>query len=305
MGNIIHLDAKPEASCGFHRIAMPYSRLNCRPRRPVFIFNRVPSGGIKEIVARKSIGFAIVADLDDSWLLDTDHYLSALLAHQRELLPQIVALADAVTVATAPLADLVRPYNENVVVIPNALPFDEDQFTLDTSTELSGVVYAAGPSHREDFRILAHAGVGPELYLAGFQERHPEWSEMRGMAPAISRIYKQPLPDYMHVYDGRVAALAPLRATPFNSCKSNLKVLEAGAKGKPLIVSPVDPYVSEVDSPFLDYARTSRDWRAAIDRMLSDRDYARERGAALAAHVRATYDLKGANRLRRKVLESL
>ena len=304
MADIMHIDINPRASNGYHRTALPYSRLKCRPRRPVFVFNRMPSGGLGEIAARKSIGFAIVMDLDDSWFLDSDHYLADALKKERETIPLALAQADVVTVSTEVLAEIVRAYNENVVVVPNALPFDELQFTLDTSTERSGLVYAAGPSHREDARILADAGV-EGVHLAGFQEHHAEWAQMKALLPRAQRIYRQPLPDYMRVYDGRIGALAPLRATPFNAAKSNLKVLEAGAKGKPLVASAVAPYASDLDGAFLELCSSAADWRASTARILHDAAYAAERGAALAAHVREHYGLAAANKIRRRVIESL
>jgi hypothetical protein len=63
--------------------------------------------------------------------------------------------------------------------------------------------------------------------------------------------------------------IAPLLDTPFNRCKSNLKLLEYGAVGLPTIASNVTPYK---DSPGLLIRKArSKDWLRAL-RQFEDED---------------------------------
>lgn len=70
-----------------------------------------------------------------------------------------------------------------------------------------------------------------------------------------------PLDKYMTAYNGHQIALAPLKDSLFNSCKSNLKALEAGAKGLALVTSKVKPYFNKQDQQMILFAETKEDWR--------------------------------------------
>lgn len=109
----------------------------------------------------------------------------------------------------------------------------------------------------------------------------------------------------MEAYDGHSLAVAPLIDSPFNRCKSNLKILEAGAKGLPIICSKVLPYYNPIDESVVSYAETTQDWHTEVKRYLNNPSYREDRGAALAEHVRLHYRMEDANELRRQVYESL
>jgi len=56
------------------------------------------------------------------------------------------------------------------------------------------------------------------------------------------RIWQMPVNQFALMYNEIDVSLAPLEANVFNSCKSPLKLIEAGFKGKAIVVSDVDPY---------------------------------------------------------------
>lgn len=56
------------------------------------------------------------------------------------------------------------------------------------------------------------------------------------------RVWSTNVEDFGYLYSFLDVSLIPLIATRFNSCKSELKLIEAGAKGKAAIVSDVNPY---------------------------------------------------------------
>lgn len=303
--NNLQVQIRPGQSCDYHRLTIPYKYAKIRPKVPVFVFNRICNEGEEMLRALKARGTKIICDVDDYWFLDPDHYLSGVYktSGMSNRIIASIEIADYVTVTTPLMASKVKPFNKNVVVIPNALPFDKDQFTKSEDKE-SGTffVYVGGASHRHDIRLLD--GLYQNVTFAG-ADTGKEWSRIKSMAPEAS--YKNELStgDYMRAYDGHKAALAPLVDNVFNACKSNLKMLEAGAKGLPLIASPHSPYWNHVDKDVVLWANGRFGFRDHMARLMRSPTYAEDVGSKLAEHVRLNYDLADANELRRQLIESL
>lgn len=79
-------------------------------------------------------------------------------------------------------------------------------------------------------------------------------------------------------------AIAPLEGNAFNEAKSNLKLLEYGILGYPVVCSNVGPYRQNV--PVKRVNNGTKAWVAAIRERIHDLDAARREGLALQAHVR-------------------
>lgn len=300
------LQGSAETSCGYHRVFLPFTRLKVEPKVPVFVFNRTVPGGIAQLRQKRREGYRILADLDDFWDLPPEHYLAASwnAAGTPARIRACLAGADMVMVTNEHLAGHVRAVNPHVVIVPNALPFDDAQFTRAIPGEASTFVYAAGASHVPDVAPIAEAFDREEVVLAGYEERHPEWQRMRQMVPRASRQPARRVTEYMGLYDGHLAALAPLAPNEFNRCKSNLKMLEAGAKWLPLLASDVAPYRAGSDARCVMLASTAAEWRANMRACLAYPWLAAEIGAALANHVREHYHLDKVNEIRRQIVES-
>ena len=341
------INSRIGSACDFHRITMPFMLSNIKPKKPVFVFNRLPTFDIDSVFAMQAQGVRIVVDMDDHFELHSTHPLYD--AYRRDgtalKIARCVRLADAVLVTTPTLADALRQYNDNIHVVPNALPFDSHGFTRSTDTE-SGTpfVFAGGSTHRNDLLSVRECFEPEELTLAGYDDEHPEWRAIANEDwPGAARKPIQRLldfryfmaqdnswqlagarfeskahyrkwtadrldGDYMSAYDGHRCAIAPLLDTPFNACKSNLKILEAGAKGIPIICSSVRPYYNPTDycaDTGALFAAQPVTWRRTLDCVRNDPGFARECGDWLAEHVRKHYHLDDANELRRQIIDSL
>lgn len=88
-------------------------------------------------------------------------------------------------------------------------------------------------------------------------------------------------------------AIAPLEVNPFNECKSNLKLLEYGWCGVPVVCSDVTPY--QGDLPATRVKNRYKDWRNAITERIADLDACRREGLALQAQVARDWTLTGDN----------
>lgn len=87
-------------------------------------------------------------------------------------------------------------------------------------------------------------------------------------------------------------AVVPLEINQFNRCKSNLRLLELGACGVPVICTDIDPYQS--DLPVTRVRNRHQDWMQAIRAHLADPDASARQGDALREAVLRDWMLEGA-----------
>lgn len=327
---------KDNSGCDYHRVCLPFlyeqgavdnaameaagPMLEDRLKvAELVVWNRdFPLGIDAAIELKRRYGFKVVVDLDDYWRLYPHHFL---FDHYRQhniqgLIVKNMKLADAVTVTTGRLADQVRQFNQNVHVIPNALPFGHDQFTsCRQPSDVFRFIYAGQKSHLHDLKLLqqplkeiAQEGMhNISFSLAGYHHTATDksriWPKMENIMSAggkmvnYRRIGNMPLQQYMNVYNEADAALIPLESNFFNSCKSNLKLLEAGCKKLPAICQRVPPYSDCGDAPVL-WVDRQTDWHKHIRYLSSNPDKAAELGQQLHEWALAKYNLFDWNNVR-------
>lgn len=275
------------------------------------VFNRHLAGDEtgEVIKALQAKGIRVICDVDDYWVLPSSHLLYR--AH-KVITPKIarsVQYADAVWCTHETLADRCRPLNLNVTVIPNAIALEDEQWQVSDMPPVKTIGYIAGATHVPDLAetIGAWGAWSGNRMLCGLTDSNA--GEFTVMAAIMSEKGRLPFEvakamdvwNYGRFYDHISVAVAPLANTAFNRCKSNLKILEAGAKGRPILAQVMHPYV-----PFdCDGVIHVKDWPKAIkeaDHMPMDEIV--HRGAALRLHIEKHYSLTQVNELRRQHLIS-
>jgi glycosyltransferase involved in cell wall biosynthesis len=323
---------KRKSGCDYHRIINPMTYLgmdvdnvikittpDILKETKVLFFNRTPENPIEKVLKLKfKYGFKIVLDLDDYWELNVTHplYKTWIEKKMGEEIIKWIPNADAVTVTTARLADKVRPFNKNVHVIPNALPFGDGQFNDERyESTFTRFIYTGGESHIRDIDILKLpfsrlTGVeDAKFILAGYNPNNPKvWDKM----DRVFRITKkselreyQPLDCYMDLYKEADISIVPLESNIFTPYKSNLKVLEAGCKNIPVICSNVPPYSDEPNKDVIMYASNTREWVHWITYCYKNKQFVNEKGLELGEYVRKNYDLRKINEYRKQLFENL
>lgn len=318
---------RANSGCDYHRVELPLKYLPDVPRAgsyktaKVVFYNRLPLESLPEfLAAKKRFGFKSVVDIDDYWHLYPEHRLYDAWRKEEvsKKIEQSIYSADAVTCTNIQLAKKIVDINPNVHIIPNALPFDEGQFVKAPSyTGRPRILYAGGCSHYHDLKMVADEIVytcnerNVEFRLAGYNANEPEWLKIRslfkGIRPPLFSIAQiQSTDRYMKVYDGSTVVIAPLIENEFNKCKSNLKILEAGAKGLPIICSGIETYISGPENAWntgIEYFNKPSclfeevNWGA--DKILG------HNGELLGEHVRTHYHLKDINKLRESLFLNL
>lgn len=105
----------------------------------------------------KFLGKKVIVDVDDYFFLGNDHPMSLSAKKERWHEPIInhLKLADMVTTTTPIFADVLKKYNDNVMVFPNAIDPSEKQFsTFKTPSDKLRVGLICGSSHLKDIELL-------------------------------------------------------------------------------------------------------------------------------------------------------
>ncbi|UYA61031.1 Glycosyl transferase, group 2 family [Pectobacterium sp. F1-1] len=234
---------------------------------------------------------AVVAEFDD-YILNVPinsgnrkHFTQKLIKNFRKALDAV----DWVVVSTPALAEAYSKYHTDIRVAYNRLPASwwKGLVSLRRQGKKPRVGWAGGSSHKGDLAILR--SVVKEL------ENEVEWVFM-GMKPeGVKCEFHSGVPiDY---YPQKTAslnldlALVPLEYNQFNECKSNLRLMELGACGIPVICTDIEPYrcglpVTRVDNRF-------KNWVDAIRMHLADRDATEKMGDQLRDAVYQDWMLEG------------
>lgn len=212
-----------------------------------------------------------------------------------QMLREGIALCDRVVVTSQALKDALSSMHDDIRVVPNMLA---PHLWLNLKSQRGTsrrprVGWGGGTSHTGDLEIIADV----VRELAG----EVEWVFF-GMCPDALKPYIHefhPAVDLQN-YPAKLAslnldlALAPLEFHIFNDCKSNLRLLEYGACGYPVICTDTEAYRG-----FLPCTKvknnTTEEWLDAIRMHLADPEASYRMGDQLRDAVLQNFMLSGDN----------
>lgn len=245
------------------------------------VFQR-PAGKHGARILERLVGYTkLVYEVDDD-MLNADSAGIPHLVHEklRESVRRCLRLCDAVTVPNEYLADTIRPYNENVHILPNHVKAGLLRMQRPRRERLT-VGWAGGTSHGWDLEEL-------RVPLRDVLEAHPE-VDMHFMgqdaSPIVGRDCRWSMwePDVGEYYKGIDfdIAVAPSADRKFNRSKTPLRALEMGALGIPIVASNRLPYSEFVIDGKTGFLVDSEDeWRARLTDLIHDEAMRTEMGAA-------------------------
>lgn len=220
---------------------------------------------------------------------DANPFSASVYRDMRERLERGIGLCDRLVVTTEPLAHAYRRFCEDIRIIPNSL--DSAVWSRLESRRRRGakprVGWAGAQQHAGDLMLIfdlvretAHE-IDWVFFGLCFEELLPYVAEVQN-------------PVAFEEYPSKLASLdldlavAPLEINRFNEAKSNLKLLEYGALGIPVVCSDIVPYQG---APVGRVRNTKQAWRAAILDRIHDLDAAAAEGDRLRDWVRADWML--------------
>jgi glycosyltransferase involved in cell wall biosynthesis len=203
-----------------------------------------------------------------------------------------LSYCDRLIVSTEPLAEYCRSMIDDIVVIPNRL--EKTRWLAHQPRRNAGkkprVGWAGAQQHLGDLELIK------EVVEALSQE--VEWVFM-GMCPPFLKPFVAeehafvPFEDY----PAKLAslnldlAIAPLEQHLFNEGKSNLRLLEYGIMGWPVICTDIYPYQTN-NAPVCRLQNNAALWISAIREKINDLDAAQREGDQLREWVVKHYLLE-------------
>lgn len=295
------------SGCGWYRIVSPLSALREQGWDTGYAFGEPPDLDSRIIVAQRmdkhaalplwrrwKAGHRLVYEIDDNVLeVDITNWLAWPTYSKgdvRDAVEHSIEVSDMVTVTTEPLAELFRPLNRNVRVLPNCIP--DGVLEIDRPHQRKVVIgWAGGASHARDLALVAPSlrhvldkhRKRAELHIYGTDYRETIGREARftDWVPVDASL------DYFRVFDFDIA-LAPLTGTKFDQSKSNIKALEAFGLGIPVLASDAEPYRGTVIDGVNGYlCRRKGDWGRRLEELICDDAAREELGRNAREHARA------------------
>jgi glycosyltransferase involved in cell wall biosynthesis len=195
-------------------------------------------------------GVAIVFDNDDNHAaaeVSEGGAGAAGARYNRKVFRDVLKAARLADVTTTPSRELAHVYRaagvERVAVLENHLP--REMFGFGSRSRHDGVVvgWVAGREHRIELERLPVRDTFARLLQA-----HPKLRVLTvGLrvpldSPRYEHVSKVLFGDLLTTIAGIDVAVAPLADTPFNRCRSNVKLKEYGSAGAAWLASPVGAY---------------------------------------------------------------
>lgn len=270
--------------CGWYRVVVPAQTLSVYEGMRVQIgglqsldpIQMKMTGGSVAVVQRQTetvqidvvkayhnLGVKVVHDLDDLlWNAPVyNAYRPMFKKERKQTLDWILRNADVLTTSTVPLSDAIFDrHKRRAAVIPNVLATSLFQRPKPRVSGKLRVGWAGSNTHSHDLERLrtviiqthkeiswVFLGYAPKELLP-YVEIHPP-VDVRRYVQALSLLNLD-------------VAVAPLDDNHFNQCKSNLKLVEFGAIGLPVVTSDVYPYK---DNPGFKIKNSRKEWKEWID----------------------------------------
>lgn len=250
---------------------------------------------IKFAKGLQSLGKKVVYEIDDAydalepWHLCYERYSRP---DAQEQVRRMMSEVDCVTVTTDHLAARCRPHAKRVEVVPNLIPLWDWPKADPHGTGEFRILWGGSPSHAGDLAAVTDT-------LFRFTRNHEDVRLVFiGREPEIvpddlrSRVILHDFCDFEE-YPNRLAdckadvAIAPLADIEFNRSKSNLKLLEYGAAGYPVIASDVGPYKGSAAC----LCKTEEDWMNSLS-ALRENAFLRKQVASRCLEFSRAYEME-------------
>lgn len=300
--------------------------------------------GIKERLDRLGIPFGLDLDdywhLPDNHQIAEEYKKF----NVTETIIDSIKAAHFVTCTTPYLAKEIEQYNKNVYIIENGIDETSDKWQPEhTESQLMRFGFMLGSTHFHDLKkaspsinnLFRSSNKGYQIVLAGFYAELNRPSIYVGMEKLLTdshnlinhkysfylksctkeknelwasqnyfRLWGVPVEEWGHQYKHIDLSVVPLVDNKFNNCKSELKAIEAGFKGKGLIVSNVKPYDLICNDKNAYLVNSSAEFYDKIKRALNNPNEVADKIGQLHTDVRQKYSLQKLTDKRKEVYDN-
>lgn len=261
----------------------------------------------------KALGKKIVFENDDTYLVDDAMKLGGILRERTENLNKFIEMADLVTTTTEFLADEYRKINPRVVVIPNCVDPNDWPEPLRNESKKVRIGFVGSVTASGDYEVAIplldelNKRNDVQIVMFGLPAKHAETEKVRELYKEEAEFWEkyniewQPIVN-MHEYFDVLNELRldimviPRKDNYFNRCKSNVKFLEAAMLEIPVVAQSFEdglsPYDKDIDSMNGMLARTSEDFKQAVNFLINNKDIRRKMGKEAYKYVLGKYNIE-------------
>lgn len=227
---------------------------------------------------------AVIMDIDDVWYNYKGHILEEVKKQKMSFrypktyaqhIEELIGLVDAITTPSKVIKSYIQTnFKTPVHLLPNAIDTSIPQYNV-KPREDDGLVwfgYLTNAMHYEDCKILVKPlemlynqyGDKFGVVMTGYNHKGEHQREMAKMMSLNGKIKNFKLLDYVNfdeyaqLFNLWDVSLVPLIPTAFNKGKSILKVVESAVMHTPVIVSPVTPYLGDINDYWM--AHSASGW---------------------------------------------
>jgi glycosyltransferase involved in cell wall biosynthesis len=281
----------------YYRIWLPFDHLKRQSLHAFYIYpedmgQEVPdvtvlqrpagTGGL-QMLERLVGQTKLVYEVDDDMLNVESSGLPHLTDERtKESIRRCIRLCDMVTVSCEHLADIYRPYNDNIVILPNHIKAGALDL-IRTRRARPTIGWAGGTTHAWDMEEI-------RVPMRQVLESHDVDMHFMGAdhAPILGRSllpqcrwtnWDKDVGHYYKNVDFDIA-VAPVADNLFNRSKTWIRALEMAALGIPIVASnrlPYSEFVIDGKTGFL--VNGDAAWRSALELLIHDEDLREKMGA--------------------------
>jgi len=258
---------------GHHRVLQPLELVRAAPDC-LILQHSVDDGQLRQIEYYKCAApqVKIVQMVDDLFgdvpEKHPGRHFQSREGHQRMM--DALLQSDRMVVTTQPLVDYYKRYVADVRIVPNALGSQWLGLRkTPVARERLRVGWVGAGQHHGDLALVTEVvrQLAPDV----------DWVFMGMCTDDLKPLLKE-FHSFVSIadYPKKMAelcldvAIAPLEDNLFNRCKSNLRLLEYGAMGWPVVCSDVYPFRTN-DPPVIRVNNTCEEWVSAIRQMFDER----------------------------------
>jgi len=226
--------------------------------------------------ACRAFGIRTVVDIDDDYsAIPKDHPNWQTYASPQPLSHWTGAIheADVVTVASLELGRRLAEMNKNIVLVPNGWDDGNPRWWMTNWRQTVNIGFAGTSTHREDVKLClpAMARVASENKDVKIVIGGDDWVYKRLVKlPESKKMFIPGLPydDYPFMLCFMDILCVPLLDTNFTRAKSDIKLVDAGARGIPWAASLVEPYRNWPAGG--KYANNEQNWYDLLSMLVKD-----------------------------------
>ena len=261
-----------------------------------------------------------------------------------ETIIESIKVSHFVTCTTSILAKEIEQYNKNVYILENGInPLDPVWQPEHTPSEVIRFGLMLGSTHYHDLKKIAPSLINMlrspnkcQIALAGFNaelnkpsmyvafertitdnhnvldRRYSQYLKTCNkeqnylwVAQKYVRLWGVPVEEWGYQYRNIDISVAPLIDNKFNNCKSELKMIEAGFKGKGVIVSNVYPFKLLATEQNAYICNSSAEFYDKMKRAINNPNEVADKIAQLRQDVLERYDLRKINEKRKELYKLL